>query len=158
MRKVLLLGAGKIGRMIARLLSASEDYDVLVGDADPQALGRIGKQSKVETVLVDAGDPEQLAQALKGRDAVISALSYLHNPVVAHAALVAGVSYFDLTEDVATTDRVTEISTAAIPGQIFMPQCGLAPARQIVAQALTEGFTRSIRYTYAWACLNSSMS
>jgi saccharopine dehydrogenase-like NADP-dependent oxidoreductase len=141
MRKVLLLGAGKIGRMIARLLSASEDYDVLVGDADPQALGRIGKQSKVETLLVDAGDPEQLAQALKGRDAVISALSYLHNPVVAHAALVAGVSYFDLTEDIATTRRVREIADSARPGQIFMPQCGLAPGFvSIVAQRLTESF------------------
>jgi len=141
MRKVLLLGAGKIGRMIARFLSASEDYDVLVGDGDQQALGRIGKQSKVETVLIDAGNPEQLAQALKGRDAVISALSYLHNPVVAHAALVSGASYFDLTEDIATTRRVREIADSARPGQIFMPQCGLAPGFvSIVAQRLTESF------------------
>jgi len=141
MHKVLLLGAGKIGRMIARLLSASGDYHVLVGDADPQALGRIGKQSKVETVLIDAGDPEQLARALNGRDAVISALSYLHNPIVAHAALVAGVSYFDLTEDIATTRRVREIADSARPGQVFMPQCGLAPGFvSIVAQRLTESF------------------
>ena len=34
---------------------------------------------------------------------MISALSFFLNPAVAEAALAAGVSYFDLTEDVATT-------------------------------------------------------
>lgn len=141
MRKVLLLGAGKIGRMIARLLSSSEDYDVLVGDSDPFSLERIAKQSKVETLLIDAGDPEQLARALEGREAVISALSYLHNPLVAHTALISGASYFDLTEDIATTRRVREIAESARPGQIFMPQCGLAPGFvSIVAHRLTESF------------------
>src|SRR5262245_35464587 len=106
MHKVLLLGAGKIGRMIARLLVTSNDYDVLVGDADPQSLERLREQTPVETVVVDASDPEQLATALRGRNAVISALSYVNNPIVAQAALLAGASYFDLTEDIATSDRV----------------------------------------------------
>ena len=34
MHHVLLLGAGKIGRMIARFLVDSGDYEVTVGDAD----------------------------------------------------------------------------------------------------------------------------
>ncbi|MEX2114206.1 MAG: saccharopine dehydrogenase NADP-binding domain-containing protein [Pirellulales bacterium] len=141
MRKVLVLGAGKIGRMIAKLLTSSGDYHVLVGDADLHSLERIRAQSGVDTVRLDASDRPEIASALRGRGAVISALSYHHNPTVADAALEAGVSYFDLTEDIATTQRVSEISTAAIPGQIFMPQCGLAPGFvSIVAQWLTEGF------------------
>lgn len=141
MRKVLLLGAGKIGRMIARFLTTSKDYDVLVGDADPYSLARVREQSQVETVEVNADDSEDLAAALRGREAVISALSYRHNPAVAQAALASGASYFDLTEDIATTSCVKHIAESARPGQIFMPQCGLAPGFvSIVAQRLTEAF------------------
>ena len=141
MRKVLLLGAGKIGRMIAKFLAASKDYDLLVGDADPQSLQRIRMQTDVETVRIDAGDPSELATALAGREAVISALSYVNNPTVAQAALDAGVSYFDLTEDIDTTQRVKQIAESAKKGQVFMPQCGLAPGFvSIVAQQLTEAF------------------
>jgi saccharopine dehydrogenase-like NADP-dependent oxidoreductase len=92
-------------------------------------------------MLVDAADPAQLAQALAGRRVVISALNYVNNPRVAQAALAAGASYFDLTEDIATTRRVAEIAPSAAAGQIFMPQCGLAPGFvSIVAQHLSEAF------------------
>ena len=75
--------------MIARFLSTTGDYDVLVGDGDPAALERIGELAAVETVQLDADNPRQLAQALRGREAVISALSFAHNPIVAQAALAA---------------------------------------------------------------------
>ena len=141
MRKVLLLGAGKIGSMIAKFLSTTGDYAVVVGDDDPAALERIGGQANLETMLVDADDPRQLASALGGRELVISALSYAHNPTVAQAALAAGAGYFDLTEDLETTRRVSEIAKQARSGQIFMPQCGLAPGFvSIVANDLTGNF------------------
>jgi saccharopine dehydrogenase-like NADP-dependent oxidoreductase len=141
MRKVLLLGAGKIGRMIAKLLVDSGDYDVLVGDTEPYSLDRIRAQSRVTAVQLDAGDQHQLMSALQGRDVVISALSYVNNPVVARAALASGASYFDLTEDIATTGYVKEIAQGARAGQIFMPQCGLAPGFvSIVAHHLSEAF------------------
>ncbi len=92
MRNVLLLGAGKIGRMIARFLTGSGDYDVLVGDQEPAALARIREVAGVETIRLDADDPTQLARALDGREAVISALSFAHNPTVAGAALKAGAA------------------------------------------------------------------
>jgi saccharopine dehydrogenase-like NADP-dependent oxidoreductase len=38
-----------------------------------------------------------------------------------------GASYFDLTEDVATTETIRELSRKAAKGQVFVPQCGLAP-------------------------------
>ncbi len=143
MHRVLLLGAGKIGRMIARLLVDSGDYRVIVGDASPAAIDRISSRIGVDTVLVDVESPEQLARALTGCDTVISALSFYYNPRVAEAALAAGASYFDLTEDVATAGRVREIAERARDGQIFMPQCGLAPGFiSIVAQHLTHRFEK----------------
>jgi len=139
MHRVLLLGAGKIGRMIARLLVDTGDYDVLVGDSSPEALELIARRIGVKTVEVNVESESNLASALAGRDTVISALSYYHNPRVAEAALAAGASYFDLTEDVETTRRVRAISDKAKPGQVFMPQCGLAPGFiSIVANNLAQ--------------------
>ncbi|MBL9163536.1 MAG: saccharopine dehydrogenase NADP-binding domain-containing protein [Planctomycetaceae bacterium] len=139
MHRVLLLGAGKIGRMIARLLVDAGDYDVLVGDSSPEALELIAVRIGVKTVAVDVESPAELASALAGRDTVISALSYYHNPRVAEAALAAGASYFDLTEDVETTRRVRAVAAKAQPGQVFMPQCGLAPGFiSIVANNLAQ--------------------
>ena len=43
MHRVLLLGAGKIGRMIARFLMDSGDYELLVGDVNDAALKRVAK-------------------------------------------------------------------------------------------------------------------
>jgi saccharopine dehydrogenase-like NADP-dependent oxidoreductase len=144
MHRVLLLGAGKIGRMIARLLIDSGDYAVTVGDVSPAALDRIASRvSGVLTRAVDVDATSQLTEALRECDTVISALSYFYNPRVAEAALAAGVSYFDLTEDVSTTARVREIAGRAREGQIFMPQCGLAPGFiSIVAQHLTHRFEK----------------
>ncbi len=139
--RVLLLGAGKIGRMIARFLVESGDYDVTVCDADAAALKRIADRVRVSTTVVDASDSKQLKAAMQKCDSVISALSFAFNPEVAQAALEAGANYFDLTEDVATTQAVRKISAQAADGQIFMPQCGLAPGFiSIVANHLTKSF------------------
>jgi saccharopine dehydrogenase-like NADP-dependent oxidoreductase len=143
MRHILLLGSGKIGRMIAKFLAGSGDYRVRVADADTDSLARLKQRADVETVRLDAGDSQALAKALKGCDAVVSALSFRFNPAVAEAALKAGVSYFDLTEDVQTTRLVHEIAQQARVGQVFVPQCGLAPGFiSIAAHHLTRLFDK----------------
>ncbi len=169
MTDVLLLGAGKIGRMIATLLTRTGDYRVRVGDASAPALTRLEQQVDVETVHVNADDPATLADALEGVTAVISALSYRQNPAVARAALASGASYFDLTEDVATTRAVRELAAQARPGQVFVPQCGLAPGFISIAAndlagwcdephtiqmrvgALPEFPTHALKYDLTWS-------
>ncbi|MEX0612082.1 MAG: saccharopine dehydrogenase C-terminal domain-containing protein [Pirellulales bacterium] len=143
MHRVLLLGAGKIGRMIARFLMDSGDYQLVVGDLCETALKRVAKLTEADTRRIDAANPAELAAAMDGVQTVISALSFHHNPLVAQAALKAGASYFDLTEDVATSDAVAEIAKRGADGQIFMPQCGLAPGFiSIVANDLINWFER----------------
>lgn len=169
MTNVLLLGAGTIGRMIAMLLTQSGDYCVRVGDTDLEALARLKKKLGVETMVVDASSSDQLASAMQGMQAVISALTFRLNPSVATAALGAGISYFDLTEDVETTATVRTLALQSKPGQIFMPQCGLAPGFVgIVANHLAQRFetvdslmlrvgalpefpTNSLKYNLTWS-------
>jgi saccharopine dehydrogenase-like NADP-dependent oxidoreductase len=127
MNRILLLGAGKIGRAIAKMLGHSESYEVVVGDVDQQALATLANVPQVTTRQLDVSKHDALLTAMQGCQSVLSALSFTANPAIARAALAAGCSYFDLTEDVATTRAVADIARAAKPGQIFMPQCGLAP-------------------------------
>ncbi len=143
MRTVLLLGSGKIGRMIAKFLAGSGDYRVRVCDTDEATLARLGQQTALETQVLDATQADQLAAAMNGADVVVSALSFHFNPLVAEVALDRGISYFDLTEDIETAHRVRAVAEQARPGQIFMPQCGLAPGFiSIVAHHLTGKFDR----------------
>jgi saccharopine dehydrogenase-like NADP-dependent oxidoreductase len=140
---VLLLGAGKIGTAIAKLLGHTGDYDVRVCDVDERALARLEGVPRVKTARLDVGDAAALRAAMKGRRSVVSALSYASNLAVARAALDCGLSYFDLTEDVSTTRAIQEIAREARTGQVFMPQCGLAPGFiSIAGHALTRGFEK----------------
>ena len=143
MHEILLLGAGKIGRAIAKLLGHSGDYRVLVGDVDERSLSRLSGIPNVTTRRVDVTDDGSLRAAMHGRASVLSACSFAVNPGIAHAALAEGLSYFDLTEDVATTRAVRDLSASAKPGQVFMPQCGLAPGFiSIAGHHLAKQFER----------------
>ena len=140
---VLLLGAGKIGSAVARLLADCGDYDVLVGDVDERALARLDGQERLSTLKLDVTSPAALRKVVAGRKAVLSALSFDMNVAVANAALEGAASYFDLTEDVDTTKAVHAVSLGAKPGQAFVPQCGLAPGFvSIAAHHLTKEFER----------------
>lgn len=127
MHKISLLGAGQIGPTIAELLLESGKYRLLVGDRDRAMLSALPKHPLLETVAVDCSDSGTLVKALEGCLAVVSALPFQRNLQVAKAALQSGASYFDLTEDVETTHEIRKLSGRARAGQVFVPQCGLAP-------------------------------
>lgn len=140
--RVLLLGAGKIGQAIASFLSHTGEYEVTVADAFAEPLERLAViVPDAGTLRIDVEDRAALDAALADQRAVISALSFTHNVPVADAALASGASYFDLTEDVTTTHAVMDIAARAADGQVFMPQCGLAPGFiGIVGHHLTKQF------------------
>jgi saccharopine dehydrogenase-like NADP-dependent oxidoreductase len=144
MHRVLVLGGGKIGRMIACLLVPTGDYAVSVGDHDDAQLELLRQRVPgARGVRVDAADRAALTRVVGEHDAVISALSYARNPTVAEIAAERGVSYFDLTEDRETTRRVREIAASAKPDLVFMPQCGLAPGFvSVVANELAKSFEK----------------
>ncbi len=121
---VCVVGAGKIGQMIATLLKSSANYSVTVADRDLTGLTPIQRMG-VPILQVDATDVTALTAQLRGFDAVISAAPFFLTPQIAAAAGAAGAHYFDLTEDVAATQTVRDLAKGARTA--FMPQCGLAP-------------------------------
>lgn len=127
MHRVAIIGAGRIGASIARLLDDSGDYEILLTDQFDHALEAIRLSERVEKRILRIGREEGLQNQLQGYQAVISACGYDVNPMVAEAAAATGISYFDLTEDNATTDVIKQIAQRAVAQQVFVPQCGLAP-------------------------------
>jgi saccharopine dehydrogenase-like NADP-dependent oxidoreductase len=125
MHRIAIVGAGKIGQMIASLLGHSGDYQVAVIDKSADQLSRLNAAMPVECIALDVNDPAAVAAALRGRFAVLSAAPFHVTGKIAEAAAMAGVHYLDLTEDVANTRRVRAL--AASVQTAFIPQCGLAP-------------------------------
>lgn len=166
MRRVLLLGAGKIGSMITEMLAGTGEYAVTVADRDAQALSFL-PEDRSEKRVIDVTDPEALRAAMKDMDAVLSALPFYLNVGVAEMARATNVHYFDLTEDVNTTRRVRQIAEGA--STAFVPQCGLAPGFvSIAAYDLARRFeslrqvrlrvgalpvypTNSLKYNLTWS-------
>jgi len=121
---ICIVGAGKIGQMIATLLKTSAHYSVTVADHDLAALSVL-KGMGIPTRQIDATDDDNLSKGLAGFDAVISAAPFFLTPAIAKAACAVGAHYFDLTEDVAATQAVRDLAHDSQTA--MMPQCGLAP-------------------------------
>lgn len=141
MHRVLVLGAGRIGRTISAFLATAGDYSVTVADIDEEALTGLTEHERVQTVVLDVSQTETLLALMQKHEAVLSVVNVSRQPGIASAALGAGISYFDLTEDVENRKRVTRVADRAAEGQIFMPQCGLAPGFvSVVAASLASAY------------------
>ena len=118
--KVGIVGSGNIGWALKQLLK--EDYDIKQGDI---------------TDGFDASDIKQVKTFLLGLDAVISAGPFAVNKNIAQIAAEESIGYFDLTEDIETTEYIRNLKSESI----LMPQCGLAPgAINICASGMMEEF------------------
>jgi saccharopine dehydrogenase-like NADP-dependent oxidoreductase len=139
MKKIVVVGAGKIGSTIAEMLASTGDYRVTLVDRSAAQLAAAELPAVVETLELDIAAPGALEAALAGKFAVLSAAPFHLTTYIAEAAANAGVHYLDLTEDVVSTRRVKELARSAKTA--FIPQCGLAPGFiSIVASDLASRF------------------
>jgi len=118
MKKIAVLGLGKIGMLCAELL---HDSGFTVTGIDVQ----LPKGASFAVKSIDLSKPEDVAEELAIQDAVLSCLPFHLNARLAQIAHDAGIHYFDLTEDVPTTKSIIELS--ATSKGLMAPQCGLAP-------------------------------
>jgi saccharopine dehydrogenase-like NADP-dependent oxidoreductase len=138
MHRVLVLGAGKIGSLIAGLLAGCDDYEVHLADSRPGAAREVADAhglAAIRPLELDAVDRPGLERYASAEriGGIVSALPYYCNQGVAEAARANGCHYFDLTEDVNVAATVQHVSAAATTA--FAPQCGLAPGFVSIAAA-----------------------
>ncbi|MCS6963867.1 saccharopine dehydrogenase NADP-binding domain-containing protein [Thermoflexus sp.] len=100
MRVVILGGAGKIGRLIARDLIEGPDpaEEVIVADLDEAAAIQVAQElgSGARAMFCDLLDVDQTAHLLYRADVCINAAQYDFNLQAMQACLEAGVPYLDL--------------------------------------------------------------
>jgi len=141
MTEILLVGAGKIGSMIADMLVTTGDYQVTVVDKDVDTLAHMDVSDAVIRETVDVSSHKKLLELMEGKYAVLSAAPFDVTIEIAKIAREARIHYLDLTEDVEATRVVKNL--AADAGHAFIPQCGLAPGFiSIVAYDLAKKFDR----------------
>jgi saccharopine dehydrogenase-like NADP-dependent oxidoreductase len=163
--RIALLGAGRVGQMIAKLLAESGDYDVTMIDENEDSL-TAAVPAGVRTVLQEI-TVSSVADQIRGCDALVNALPFHLAPTVATAAAASDCNYLDLTEDTAATRHIKELAETAT--KAFVPQCGLAPgyigiaARKLISNfddvhdvkmrvgALPVFPTNSLKYNLTWS-------
>lgn len=164
-RRVLVLGAGKVGSTVADMVAEYHHLPVTLADrtlpsAEPG-------DREVARIVLDVEEGAALAAAMAGHQVVINALPFHLAAHVAAAACAQGLHYFDLTEDVAATAAIRALAHDA--ATVLMPQCGLAPGvigmlgMQLAGRfdtlrdlhlrvgALPRHATNRLRYAFTWS-------
>lgn len=138
MKKIALLGHGRIGKAIEHLLTnTAYDYTVIAYDHPRSIKSSHDRFRPVIGLDLEACSPGELQHILDPFDAVIVATPHTFNLKIAEQATRSGIAYFDLTEDVNVTRAVKALPCT----NWVVPQCGLAPgAVSIIARDLVRGF------------------
>ncbi len=127
-----VLGAGLQGTAcVLYWLRQSDVREVVAFDSDPEKLDAIRRRFPQERVRVgelDAGNSGDLARALTGLDAAVSAVPYFLNLAVTRAAIEARTPLVDLggNTEVVFKQRALD-AEARTAGIAVLPDQGLAP-------------------------------
>ncbi len=136
MKKIAVLGLGKVGTLVAILLNRKFQV-VGVDKREPHYHMNLPFQAEKGDVTSD----EYIKELFGKVDAVVSALPYYLNKRVSELAYQCKTHYFDLTEDVETTRYIRDLAEHSTT--ILTPQCGLAPGFiGIVGADLASNFTK----------------
>lgn len=136
MKKILVLGLGKVGSLVGVLLS--KKFDVTGLD---QKKPHYNYSLPFEVIEGDVSDVKRMSETMSRFDSVVSALPYFLNKDIAKIAHDKGLHYFDLTEDVDTTNYIRDLSKTS--NSVMAPQCGLAPGFiGIIGAHLAHQFTK----------------
>lgn len=123
MKKIIILGAGMVGRAMAIDLSAK--YEVKSVDIDQEALEILSQNYTIKTEIIDVTDADLLSKAIKEYDLVISAvpgflgLQTMKN-VIKNKKNLVDISF--LPEDVLDLDQMAKEHNVTV-----IMDCGVAP-------------------------------
>jgi saccharopine dehydrogenase-like NADP-dependent oxidoreductase len=122
-QKVVVLGAGRVGKTISADLS--DDFDVTSADISKEALGALASRYRVNTRVTDLGNAAEVGDAIRDADLVVCAVPGFMGfatlrTIVENRKDVVDISFFP--EDAFALDELARKNnvTAAV-------DCGLAP-------------------------------
>ena len=131
--KVVVLGAGLMGKETARDLIKSDDVEkVYLADLNVRQAEAFAEElmsDKLDVLLLDATNDEQLRNVMGLGDVVVNALFYTFNEKVAKMAIECGVHAIDLGGHIGgATEAVLKLAEAAKEkGITLIPDLGVAP-------------------------------
>jgi lysine 6-dehydrogenase len=123
--RISVLGAGLIGRVIARELASEEGSTVSVFDADPDALERVGRETRASIHQADLSRPDVVSTAVEDADAVVGALPGALGFAMLRTVIEAGKPIADIS--FSAEDPLQLEALARERGATAVVDCGVSP-------------------------------
>jgi lysine 6-dehydrogenase len=123
--KVVVLGAGMVGKAMVRDLASTGEFQVLAADVSPEALEALRGVPGVSTVRADLSRPGEVAGVVRGADIAVGAVPGFMGYRTVETVLEAGVDIVDISffpEDFQSLDAL-----ARTKGARCLVDFGVAP-------------------------------
>jgi len=128
--KILVLGAGLVGRPMALDLANDAEYKVDVADANDERLKKLKGNPAINTLRLDAGDEKKLKRTVQSYDLIVNALPGFLGYRVTKWVIESGINLVDISffpEDPEPLEKL------AIEKNITaMIDCGVAPGMSYI--------------------------
>ena len=151
--KILVLGAGMMGRAIAYDLSEFSKFDkITIADKDENAIDdskQFLKNKEISYETLDVENLTEVKEIFQKYDVVISAIPYFFNYDLTKVAIETKTHFLDLggNNDVVEKQR-SLFEKAKTNNVIIMPDCGLSPGMtSVITRDLVDSldFTESVK-------------
>ncbi len=124
--KIIVLGAGLIGRPIALDLALNNEFDITIADYNPWIVEKIRSESNIKALMVDVSKSETVKETVRDFDMVVNALPGFMGYQTLKAIIEAGKDVVDISffpedpqelNDLALKNNVTVIHDIGVaPG------------------------------------------
>ncbi|NLF42319.1 MAG: NAD(P)-binding domain-containing protein [Bacteroidales bacterium] len=123
MKKVIVLGAGMVGKAIA--IDLSKKYKVCSADIDKNSLNYLSSNYQIETQVINLMEEEWVKELVSGYDLVVSAVPGFMGYDILQMIIEAGKSIVDISY---MPEDFMDLNTlAAQYGVTAITDCGVAP-------------------------------
>ena len=123
MSKIVVLGAGMVGKAIA--IDLSHNHHVTSADIDEKSLKYLKENYNIKTVPINLMEEEKITQLVSGFDLVISAVPGFMGYDVVQTVIEAGKNIVDIS--FMPEDYMDLNTLAASKGVTAITDCGVAP-------------------------------
>ncbi len=125
MAKMLVLGSGMVGSVIAADLSSDDEHHVAVADLNAEALARLREQDGVETIQADLSRPGSIEALAADFDVVVGALPSRFGYRALAEVIAAAKPYVDISFMPENALKLDDLARER--GVTAVVDCGVAP-------------------------------